>query len=64
MLAEQIFATVHVMRKAEHDVQHMFRNTGIFDNDDDYEQQFEHSPEEVAQLQAEMAAFQKQGLKI
>lgn len=64
MLAEQIFATVHVMRNAKYDVQHMFRNTGIFDNDDDYEQQFEHSPEEVAQLQAEMAAFQKQGIKI
>lgn len=65
MLAEQIFATVHVMRKPDpgRDVTHMFRGTGIFDSDEEADTP-EHSEEDIKQLQDEMKAIQEQGIKI
>lgn len=61
MMAENIFATIHMMRKPTKTVKDIF--PGIFDDDDD-EPTPQHSEEDIAKLQAEMAAFQKQGLKI
>lgn len=68
MLAQQIFATVHVMRKPKtgDNAATMFRETTIFDDLDEYEDGISplHSEEEEAAIRREAQEFQKQGIKI